>query len=60
MGRDQKVVCLVQLNLYGAPYVAGVVGGHLAFALLEKKRLENFRETGQVLFTTLGEPLAYA
>nr|C0HLU5.2 RecName: Full=Chlorophyll a-b binding protein 1, chloroplastic; AltName: Full=Far-red light-harvesting complex protein; Short=frLHCP; Flags: Precursor [Prasiola crispa]8HW1_A Chain A, Far-red light-harvesting complex [Prasiola crispa]8HW1_B Chain B, Far-red light-harvesting complex [Prasiola crispa]8HW1_C Chain C, Far-red light-harvesting complex [Prasiola crispa]8HW1_D Chain D, Far-red light-harvesting complex [Prasiola crispa]8HW1_E Chain E, Far-red light-harvesting complex [Prasiola cris len=35
------------LNLFGTPYVVAVVGGHLAFALLEKKRLENFRETGE-------------
>lgn len=42
-------MCLrLQLDYFGAPYVVGVVLAHVAFALLEKKRIENFRETGEV------------
>ena len=43
-----SVLLALQLNYYGTPYVAGVVLAHVAFALLEKTRLENFRETGEV------------
>lgn len=36
-----------KLDYFGAPYIVGVVLTHVVFAILEKKRLENFRETGE-------------
>jgi hypothetical protein len=39
-----------------ATYVVGVVGAHLIMALLEKKRLENWQEKGEVPDLALTSP----
>jgi hypothetical protein len=40
----------LQYDYFGTQYVTGVVATHVVFALLEKKRLENFREMGEVSY----------
>ncbi len=41
----------MQGNWPAGQYAAAVVAVHLAFALLEKQRLENFEEKGEVRST---------
>ena len=38
----------VQGDIQTLPFVVGVVAFHTAFALLEKTRIENFEEKGEV------------
>ena len=40
--------CVPQAAIPVGTYVAGVVTTHVIFALLEKKRLENWQEKGEV------------
>lgn len=42
------VCCALQSSWPAGQYAAAVVTVHLAFALLEKQRLENFEERGEV------------
>ena len=48
-----KLRCVLQSNWPAAQYAAAVVTVHLAFALLEKQRLQNFAERGEVFTSVL-------
>ena len=43
-----SVVLRLQYVKPGFPFVASVVVTHITFALLEKTRIDNFQETGEV------------
>lgn len=45
---DGLLHCALQSSWPAGQYAAAVVTVHLAFALLEKQRLENFEEKGEV------------
>lgn len=50
----EALLCLcLQSSWPAAQYAAAVVTVHLAFALLEKQRLENFEERGEVTTSVL-------
>lgn len=49
---DGLLHCALQSSWPAGQYAAAVVTVHLAFALLEKQRLENFEERGEVCTVT--------